>query len=280
MLALRYVLNNPQRVAKILLAFLAVALVVVLSLSVEAVPTWIGLLGLGAVPGYVARIQWGKLSLLVTATEVPAGQVSPGVVEVSGTARPAVEGASVSPDGDDAEYLAYKRVERVDTDPGDSGEPLPGLDKQAGDHDRAAVPITVEDETGSVLVDTDNADIMLSWDNTRRTNRRTTKWAALEPGDQVTVYGTAMSPEQRRPPGFVDSPADSAATRQRTDFDETAAAEDVVVSLSQDTPYLVLSDRSGLGLLGRQAAVFAATALLAVALVGAAVLNAVGVLAV
>lgn len=95
-LLLRYVLNNPKTVVMVLAGLAAVVVVVVLSFSVEVIPTWIGLLGLAVLPGYAAWLQWGRLSLLVRASEVPAGRVSPGVVEVSGTARAADEDVVVS----------------------------------------------------------------------------------------------------------------------------------------------------------------------------------------
>ena len=37
------------------------------------------------------------------------------------------------------------------------------------------------------------------------------------------VYGTAMAPEQRQPPGFVDSMSDLGNTMQGRDFEEIAA---------------------------------------------------------
>lgn len=275
-LLLRYVLNNPKTVLMVLAGFAAVVVIVVLSFSVELIPTWIGLLGLAVLPGYAAWRQWGRLSLLVRASEVPAGRVSPGVVEVSGTARAGAEGARVSPGRQGEEYLAYKRIEKVDTDPGNQDEELPFTDKETSDRGVEAVPIYVEDDTGAVLVDTNNADVRLSWDETSRGGRRTTKFAGLRDGDPVTVYGTAMTPEQRQPPGFVDSMADLSDTMQGRRFDEVAADEDVVVSKSTQLPYLVLSDRSGIGLLGRQLGYFVLAGVLTLALLGAAVLGIVG----
>jgi hypothetical protein len=274
-LLLRYVLNNPKTVVMVLAGLAAVVVVVVLSFSVEVIPTWIGLLGLAVLPGYAAWLQWGRLSLLVRASEVPAGRVSPGVVEVSGTARAADEDARVSPGRQGEEYLAYKRIEKVDTDPGNQDEEPPFLD-ETRDRDVEAVPIYVEDDTGAVLVDTNNADVRLSWDETSRGGRRTTKFAGLRDGDPVTVYGTAMAPGQRQPPGFVDSMSDLSDTMQGRSFDEVAADEDVVVSKSTQLPYLVLSDRSGIGLLGRQLGYFVVAGVATLALVGAAVLGIVG----
>lgn len=278
MLLLRYVMNNPKKVLLALAVLVAVVAVVLLSFSVEAIPTWVGLLGLAVIPAYAAWLQWGRLALLFRASEVPAGQVSSGIVEVSGTARPVGEGSLVSPGRAEreGEYLVYKHVERVDTDPGHDDEELPFLDKEAGDRDVAAAPLYVEDDTGRVLVDTNNADVRLDWDDTSRGSRRTTKWAALEPGDPVTVYGTAMPPDQRQPPGVVDSMSDLGDAMQGRDFEATAAGEDVVVSKGRRLPYLILSDRSGLGLLGRQLVYFLVAGLVTVALLVAALLGIIG----
>lgn len=278
MLLVRYVMNNPKKVLLALGVLVAVVAVVLASFSVDAIPKWIGLLGLAVLPAYAAWLQWGRLALLLRASETPAGQVSSGAVEVSGTARPAQEAGLVSPDRAEreGEYLAYKRVERVDTDPGHDDEELPFMDKDAGDQDVAAAPLYVEDDTGRVLVDTNNADVRLDWDDTSRGGRRTTKWSALEPGDPVTVYGTAMPPNRRQPPGVIDSVSDLSDTMQGRDFEALAAGEDVVVSKGRRLPYLILSDRSGLGLLGRQLAYFLVAGLVTVALLVAALLGVVG----
>ncbi|MEF8887481.1 MAG: hypothetical protein V5A30_06710 [Haloarculaceae archaeon] len=278
MLLLRYVMNNPKKVLLALGVLVAVIAVVLLSFSVDAIPTWSGFLGVAVLPAYAAWLQWGRLALLFRASEMPAGQVSSGVVEVSGTARPAEQGGLVSPDrvNREGEYLAYKRIERIDTDPGHDDEELPFLDKEAGDRDVAAAPLYVEDDTGRVLVDTNNADVRLDWDDTSRGGRRTTKWAALEPGDPVTVYGTAMALDRRNPPGIADSLSDVSDSMRGWDFDELAAGENVVISKSLDRPYLILSDRSGLGLLGRQLAYFLVAGLLTVGLLVVALLGIVG----
>jgi hypothetical protein len=278
MLLLRYVMNNPKKVLLALAVLVAVVAVVLASFTVDAIPKWVGLLGVAVLPGYAAWLQWGRLALLLRASEVPAGQVTSGVVEVSGTARPAGESGLVSPDRAEreGEYLAYKRVERVDTDPGHEDEELPFMDKDAGDRDVAAAPLYVEDDTGRVLVDTNNADVRLDWDDTNRGSRRTTKWAALEPGDPVTVYGTAMAPDRRQPPGVVDSMSDLSDTMQGRDFEAAAGDEDVVVSKGRRLPYLIVSDRSGLGLLGRQLAYFLVAGLLTVGLLVAALLGIIG----
>jgi hypothetical protein len=223
-LLLRYILNNPKTVAMVLAGLVAVVAVVLLSFSVEVIPTWIGLLAVAVLPGYAAWLQWGRLALLFRASVVRAGGVSGGVIEVSGTARAADGGARVSPGREDEEYLAYKRIEKVDTDHGHGhdDEEMPFLD-ETRDRDVGAVPISVEDDTGEVLVDTNNADVRLSWDDVSRGSRRTTKFVGLHDGDPVTVYGTAMAPEQRQPPGFVDSMSDLGNTMQGRDFEEIAA---------------------------------------------------------
>jgi hypothetical protein len=277
MLLAQYVLNNPKKVALMLLGVAGVVAVVLLSFQVDAIPTWIGLLGLAVLPGYAAWLQWGRLSLLIQASEMPADQVTPGVVKVSGTARAARGDLRVSPGREhDEEYLAYKRIEKVDTDHGNEDEELPFLDEDTRERDLGAVPLYVEDDTGDVLVDTNNADVRLSWDDTNRSGRRTTKWAALRPGDQVTVYGTAMPPEQRTPPGLVDSLSDLSDTMAGQDFGDIAAEEDTVISKGPQLPYLIVSDRSGIGLLGRQLVYFLAAALLTLGLFGAAGLGILG----
>ena len=278
MLLLKYVLTNPKKVLLALAVLVAVVAVVLASFTVDAIPKWVGLLGVAVLPGYAAWLQWGRLALLFRASEVPAGKVGSGVVEVSGTARPVQEGGLVSSDRAEreGEYLAYKRVERVDTDPGHDDDDVPFMEADTTDRDVAAAPLYVEDDTGRVLVDTNNADVRLDWDDTNRGGRRTTKWAALEPGDPVTVYGTAMAPDRRQPPGVVDSMSDLSDTMQGRDFEAAAGDEDVVVSKGRRLPYLIVSDRSGLGLLGRQLAYFLLAGVLTVGLLVAALLGVVG----
>jgi hypothetical protein len=272
----RYVVNNPKTAALAVLGIVGVVAVVVLSFTVALIPRWVGFLGVAALSGYVAVGQWGRLALILRSTEAPPGEVAPGLVEVSGTARAPDGVPLVTPDEPEGEYLAYKRVTRVDTDPGTDDDP-PFLDADAGDRDVAAVPLYVTDETGTVLVDTNNADVRLDWDDVDRSSRETRKWAGLEPGDPVTVYGTAMPPASRRPPGVVDAMSEVSDRMRGVDFDDLSTGEDIVISKSPQRPYLILSDRSGIGLLGRQLVYFGVTGLVTLGLVAAAVLAMVGI---
>lgn len=250
LLAVQYALNNPRTVAAIALALVAVGAVLVASLALGLLPEWLAVLAIAPLTGYVAYRQYGRVDMLVAASETAAGAVDSGVVKVSGTARPADPDDGVTPRvGEyDGEYLAYRYKENVDRDPNDE-EPLGGA---AGTDEAAAVPFYVEDDTGSVLVDANDADVMLDWDEKDRGARRNTYWAALEAGDPIHVYGTAMAPGQWEPQTAAGAVSDLVDAGRRADVETYAADEDVIVARSEENPYLVVSDRSGLELMGRQ----------------------------
>jgi hypothetical protein len=274
---LGYAIRNPKKIAAAVLVVVALLALVVLSFQMGLIPPWVVAFALVPLLAWFGHRQWERVRLLVEASEVDTGSVNSGLVKLTGTAAAAVEDDRVTSKMTDTECLAYRYKKRIDRDPGDNDALDGSVSRQTTER---AVPFYVEDDTGEVLVDTNNADIELSWDEKSRGTRRDVFEAHLQEGDQVKVYGTAMAPSQREPPGVMDAVSDTYDTMAGRDFEAYANGEDVIVSKDGDDPYLIVSDRPGWRLLARHILVLLAIAALTVVALAVGILQAVGILSV
>lgn len=273
---LGYAIRNPKTIAVALLVAVALIAVAVVSLRTGLLPRWLIAFAVVPVLAWIGYRQWKRVRLLVRVSEEDSGSVTSGPVKVTGRATAAVDGDTLTSTMTDTDCLAYRYKERIDRDPND-GDSLDDL--TAGQTTERAVPFYVEDSTGSVLIDTNNADLELTWDETSRGTRRDTFEAYLQDGDRVQVYGTAMAPEKREPPGMIDAVSDTYDTLSGRDFDAYAENEDLVVTKAPEEPYLIVSDRPGWRLLGRQVLVLTAVVALAVGALAIGVMQATGIVA-
>jgi len=272
---LRYAMANPRKVLAAVAVVFAVIVLVVLGFGLGLIPDWIVLIGVAALSAYGTKLYWDRLSFLLSTSEETCGTVSSGAVKLTGTARAAREGERVHCEADEGEYLAYRhKVERRKSNNRQNEGDF--TDYRTVKNDASAVPFHVEDETGSVLVDTTSADLQLSWDKDYRRGRRKIHLAYLEPGDEVAVYGTAMPPDQRQPAGMMDAVSEVGDEMRGQDFDAYAAEEDIVVSQTPEEPVLIVSDRWGITLVLRSVVFMIALALTTVGLLVIAGFAAIG----
>jgi hypothetical protein len=199
-------MDNPRKTA------FGTGAIVLLGVGILVVET------VGSIPGWVSGVfvlwmfsvlcfLWadyllGRTETLEGASKARPGSVSSGLVHVTGTAAPAADGETLTAGDEDREVLAYRskvtKKERVPMHERDR-DPFNRQYKQETVEDVTEVtPFYVEGEDGAVLVDADHAELDLEWDEDPMGAGQ--HWAYLEPGDDVTVFGTAMSPEDRSGP--------------------------------------------------------------------------------
>lgn len=276
MLALKYAVENPKRVAMTVGAVIVVGVLLAAGLALDLIPDWTMLFGIAALTAFGAYNQYNRVKFLRATSEVTAGRLQPGAgaVKVSGTAQPAGEDRVGY---DEPEHLAYRRKrERKRQQHRADGDVLDNdtISHEGGD----AVPFYVADDTGQVLVDASRASLDLDWDDKSRNGAWTEYYATLDAGDEVNVYGTAMAPGEHSGSELVEAFSNDRSNAPTETFGDHAADESVVVSSTVSDPQFIVTDSSGLSLLGRTVAWTVAAVLGTVLLVALGVAAALGAL--
>lgn len=207
---------------------------VLVSVVFAAVPDWIaGTLAvwfLAVVFGVYAYYLYGRAQTLEGASEATPGSVAPGqgLIHVTGVAAPAAEGETVSPEDRDEEVLGYHlKVTEKERKRADQGEVLGGGSRtNVLRNEKEVAPFYVEGNGGAVLVDADHADLDIEWDE-EPDGRTGLHWAALEEGDEITVFGAAMAPDDRQGPPGADL-ASKAADLARDKVADIETAQEAV----------------------------------------------------
>lgn len=144
--------------------------------------------------GGLVAVAWGALHFrdgyaMWTNDPVDAAQVryEDGVVEVTGTANPLHDTIEAPYSNESCLAYEYKRKERRDDHAHDDDDT--GPDWRTVDSGSSSVPFVVEDESGTVAVDPEGADI--SMDDTDYSSRTRTKRleGRLDVGETVHVFG-------------------------------------------------------------------------------------------
>ena len=131
------------------------------------------------------------LSRPITAAEVASAS---GAVELEGTAQPL-------DDSDDGETIAYKR-ERKKKETSRDSDGNKEVNWKTISSSEGASPFRLADETGSVAVDPDGANLSIDMDLTNSTSRRRTYRGSITPDDTVHIYGQKQSADDvEDPPG-------------------------------------------------------------------------------
>lgn len=276
MIALKYAVENPKKVAMALLGTILLVALLAAGLAFELIPTWTMLFGIAALTTYAAYGQYKRIEFLRATSEVTAGRLQPGAgaVKVNGTARPAGDDRVGY---DEPEHLAYRQKrERKRQNHQQDGDVLDN--DTVTEHDSDAVPFYVADDSGQVLVDASRANLDLDWDDRSRSGSWTEHTATLDPGDEVNVYGTALAPGDHTGSEFVEAFANNRSNAPTETFSDHAAEESVVVSSTEATPEFIVTDRSGLSLLGRTVATAIGAVLATVLLIALGIGAALGVL--
>jgi hypothetical protein len=276
MIALKYAVENPKKVGMAVLGAVLLVALLAAGLAFELIPTWTMLFGIAALTTYAAYGQYNRIEFLRATSEVTAGRLQPGAgaVKVNGTARPAGDDRVGY---DEPEHLAYrqKRERKRQQHRGD-GDVLDNDTETR--HDSGAVPFYVADDSGQVLVDASRANLDLDWDDKSRSGSWTEHTATLDPGDEVTVYGTALAPGDHTGSEFVEAFANERSEAPTETFADHAANESVVVSSTVSDPQFIVTDRAGWSLLGRAVATVIAAVLATVLLVALGIGAALGAL--
>jgi len=269
MFALKYAIENPKTVAMVVLGTVLLGVLLVAGLALNLIPDWTMLFGIAALTAFAARVQYDRIKFLRSTSEVAAGRLQPGAgaVKVNGTAQPAGD-ARVG--YDEPDHLAYRRKRERRRNESQGGKTTR--------HDADAVPFYVADDTGQALVDASRAELDLDWDDKSRSGGWTEYHATLDPGDEVNVYGTAMTPGEHSGSEFDEAFANDRSEAPRETFSDHAEAESVVVSSTEATPQFIVTDGSGLSLLGRTVAMTIAAVLGTVLLVALGIGAALGLL--
>lgn len=276
MVALKYAVENPKTVAMVVLGTILVLALLAAGLAFELIPTWTMLFGIAALTAVVAYVQYNRIQFLRSATAVEAGRLQPaaGTVKVNGTARAAGDDRVGH---DEPEHLAYRQKrERKRNDYQRDDDVLD--DDTETQRDSGAVPFYVADDSGHVLVDASRASLDLDWDDKSRSGSWTEYTATLDPGDEVNVYGTALAPSNHSGSEFVEAFANNRSSAPTETFSEHAQEESVVVSSTEATPEFIVTDSSGLSLLGRTIATTVGAVLATGLLIALGVAAALGVL--
>jgi len=276
MIALRYAIRNPKRVAIAVGSVIVVGLLLTAGLALDLIPDWTMLFGIAALAAFGAYVQYNRAQFLMAASEVAAGRLQPGAgaVKVSGTVQPAGD-ARVG--YDEPKHLAYRRKrERKRQQHRADGDVLENdtITRKEAD----AVPFYVADDSGQVLVDASRASLDLEWENRTRKGGWTEYTATLDPGDEVNVYGTAMAPGEHSGSELVEAFANDRSEAPRETFSDHAADESAVVSSTPADPQFIVSDSAGWSLLGRTILWVIAAALATVGLIALGIGAALGVL--
>lgn len=277
MLALKYAVQNPKKVAMTVGAVIVLGVLLAAGLALDLIPDWTMLFGIAALTAFGAYVQYNRVKFLRATSEVAAGRLQPGAgaVKVSGTAQPAGEDRVGH---DEPEHLAYRHKRerkrhnhRADGDVMDANDTIT-------ERDSDAVPFYVADDTGQVLVDASRASLDLDWDDKSRNGAWTEYDATLDPGDEVNVYGTAMAPGEHSGSELVEAFTNDRSEAPTETFSDHAADESVLVSSTPADPQFIVTDSSGLSLLGRTVAWTVAAVLGTVLLVALGVAAALGAL--
>lgn len=109
-----------------------------------------------------------------------------GAVELEGTAE------LLDDDDDDGGTIAYKRERQKKEIERDSDGNREENWKTVSTSE-AASPFRLVDETGSVVVDPDGANLSIDMDRTKSTSRRRTYRGSITPGDTVHIYGHKLT---------------------------------------------------------------------------------------
>jgi hypothetical protein len=229
---LRYALNNPKR-ALVYATVVAVVLgVITVSLAVDAIPQWIGVLVAGIAIGALSLEPLGRVRLLLAASEEPTGTAADGVVTVSGRAVPATD-RRLSSNWQDEECLAYEHVRKRRRQDGDGGSTTSTRAKQE------SLPFYVDDGSGELLVDATPGTLSLDTDAEGKEGSERHYEGYVREGDGVTVYGEVVDPATTRPvSASADLPPES----------------DRVLTSGPSYGDVLVTDKSSNGVLARQAA--------------------------
>jgi hypothetical protein len=275
LIAVRYALQNPKRVAIAVGSVIAVGLLLTAGLALDLIPDWTMLFGIAVLTAFGTYVQYNRAQFLMAASEVAARQVQPGAgaVKISGTAQPAGEDRVGH---DEPEHLAYRHKRERDRNDHQRNDEL--LGDEISDVDSDAVPFYVADDSGQVLVDASRATLDLDWEDKSRKGGWTEYYATLNPGDEVNVYGTALTPDEHSGSELVEAFSNNRSEAPTETFSDHAADESVVVSSTPADPQFVVSDRAGWSLLGRTILWAVAAALATVGLIALGIGAALGVL--
>lgn len=267
---LAYAVEHPRRVLAAVAVVVAVVVVAVLSFGFGLVPEWTLLFAIAGVTGYLARRQYHRAKVFLRASATDSGNVSRGLVRIDGSAQAADGVRRVQFDG--TEYLAYRnKVERKRSSGGNDGSRW-----RVEEDTTEAVPLAVDDGTGSVLIDSHSASLRLDWDQKERGGRRRHYFAGLEPGDTVRVYGTAVPTSQRQPQRVSDAATEGMDSLRGNNVDQIADGDGLIVTAGADVPELVVTDRSHWRLVGRSVLLTLATAVMTIGLVALGIYYALG----
>jgi hypothetical protein len=267
---LAYAVEHPRRVLAAVAVVVVVVVGAVLSFGLNLVPEWTMLFAIAGVAGYLARRRYHRAKLFLQASATDSGDISQGLVRVGGAAQPADGAGSVQFEG--TEYLVYhNKVERKRSNRNEGGSQW-RVEKDTTE----AVPLEVDDGTGSVLVDSHSATLRLDWDKKQRDGRRRHYFAGLKPGDTVRVYGTAVPESQRQPQRVSDAATEGMESLRENNVGQMTDGDGLVVTTGTAVPELVVTDRSHWGLVGRSVLLSLATAAVAVGLVALGIYYALG----
>lgn len=259
--AIEWARDNPGKVTALVVLVVVALVVALVALRTDLLPdrtaVVVGALALAGVSVYAGARQVERVQALLGASKADAGTLSPGFVRLDGTAEPASPAGTVTSAHRDGEYLAYayerKEEQRRRRDWHEERERKGPYKEETVtvDSETEVAPFRVDDGTGSVLVDADRVELEIAWDEEPFLGGEGEYWAAIGPGDDVTVFGRAMPAEERRVAQGGD--------------------EDLVLSRTAEDPFLLVTDRSSLRLVaGGVGRILAAVLLAAVAVVVAA----------
>lgn len=160
--------------------------------------------GVGVLLVFARRSVW-RLSAMLGTETTPVEQVSPGTVEVEGTVVSAGEtfdtNLTFGVDQDVTPVVSEYRSDNdneTDNPTAALGLPIPQQLAPNVFNDTDVAPFYVEDDSGRVLVDAARADLSLDTDARQEygsMDKQVHVEAFLEPGDAVSVHGTAVPVE-------------------------------------------------------------------------------------
>ena len=157
------------------------------------------LFAIGSIFSYYTLKEFYRAFAILVNRPISAAEVASasGAVELEGTAQ-------LLDDSEDGGRIAYKRERQKKEVSRDSDGNKEETWKTVSTSESAS-PFRLEDETGSVVVDPDGANLSIDMERTKSTSRRRTYTGSITPDDTVHIYGQKQSTRDiAEPPGDAD----------------------------------------------------------------------------